>query len=166
MARPSFNAAWNAFMRVNVKVADVGKIIGGKVDVNIKIPEDKGGFANACPIRMSYVLNKTGFPIRRNIARYPAVSGADGMWYIYHVNEMMLYLEDTFGEPDKKVKRSPKYSDFHGMKGIIVVKGSGWNNARGHVALWNGTRCSDTCHLPGDDNGSFTASEAALWVLP
>ncbi|MEA7515189.1 T6SS effector amidase Tae4 family protein, partial [Salmonella enterica subsp. enterica serovar Virginia] len=41
----------------------------------------------------------------------------------------------------------PKQSDFIGKKGIIVVKGHGWSNARGHVTLWNGSICSDQCHL-------------------
>lgn len=43
-------------------VADVGRIIGGNVGQNIS----GGYFENACPIRMSYVLNATGFPISRS----------------------------------------------------------------------------------------------------
>lgn len=62
MNRPSFNAAWLAFRKVNHSVADVGSIIGGNVGQNIT----GGYFQNACPIRMSYVLNATGFPIVRN----------------------------------------------------------------------------------------------------
>ncbi|MDR1227763.1 MAG: type VI secretion system amidase effector protein Tae4 [Azoarcus sp.] len=51
--------------------------------------------------------------------------------------------------------------------GILVVRGSGWRDAGGHVTLWDGTMCSDTCHLAYDpDNGSFSPTEAALWVLP
>jgi hypothetical protein len=79
---------------------------------------------------------------------------------------MMTYLEQTFGKPDKTVK-SPKPSDFAGMKGIIVVKGHGWSDAVGHITLWNGTTCSDTCHLMADpDNGTFTPDSASIWVLP
>lgn len=51
-------------MAVRVPVGEVGKKIGGNVQTNIELPE--GGFRNACPIRMSYVLNKTGFPIPKN----------------------------------------------------------------------------------------------------
>jgi hypothetical protein len=79
---------------------------------------------------------------------------------------MMTYLEHLFGQPDKLVK-SPKQSDFAKMKGIIVVKGHGWANAAGHVTLWNGLICSDTCHLMADpDNGHFVPELAAIWVLP
>ena len=76
-------------------------------------------------------------------------SGADHMWYLYHVNDMMQYLEAVFGEPDKSAK-STSPADFKGMKGIIVIKGCGWGDAAGHVTLWNGTACSATCHLLHD----------------
>lgn len=161
MIRPGFKSAWAAFMAVRVSVSDVGKKIGGHVRMNI----DSGIFQNACPIRMSYVLNATGFPIARN-ARYETVSGGDGMFYIYRVNDMMNYLQATFGNPDKTVHH-PKAIDFSGMKGILVVKGSGWVDARGHVTLWNGEECSDQCHLVNDpDNGAFMPETASLWVLP
>jgi hypothetical protein len=115
---------------------------------------------------MSFVLNKTGFPVHRD-GRYASVSGADGMWYMYRVSDMRSYLEDVFGKPDKVVKGLPSPSDFAGLKGILVVRGSGWRDAGGHVTLWNGTMCSDMCHLAYDpDNGSFSPTEAALWVLP
>lgn len=157
--RPDFSAAWAKFSEVNVPVADVGRKIGGKVEQNIK----SGIFQNACPIRMSYVLNYTGVPIPRT--RYAVVSGADAKWYMFRVNEMMSFLETTFGAADKTAK-APKTSDFTGLKGLIVVKGSGWSNARGHVTLWNGVTCSDTCHLLADpDNGTFTPEVAALWSL-
>ena len=69
MGRPNFQAAWSAFARVNVSVAEVGKLIGGKVEANIA----DGTFANACPIRISYVLNETGSPMHRG--KFAAVSG-------------------------------------------------------------------------------------------
>ena len=162
MERPSFTSAWDAFVSVNLPVKDVGKIIGGNVQKNIELPV--GGFENACPIRMSYVLNTIGCPIQKS-SKYATVSGADHRQYIIRVNDMMNYLEQTFGKPDKTVE-SPGTSDFDGMKGIIVVKGRGWSNARGHVTLWNGTACSDICHLMYDpENGPFTPESASIWVL-
>jgi Type VI secretion system (T6SS), amidase effector protein 4 len=157
--RPSFNGAWNKFAYVNVPVADVGAKIGGRVKANI----DSGVFQNACPIRMSYVLNYNGVPVPA--AGYSVVSGADGKWYIFRVHEMMTFLETTFGKADKTAD-SPRPSDFSGLKGLIVIKGHGWSNARGHVTLWNGTVCSDTCHLLNDpDNGTFVPEVGALWKL-
>lgn len=160
MHRPSFDSAWAAFMAVRVSVAAVGQKIGGNVQKNI----DAKIFQNACPIRMSYVLNMTGFPIRKG-SGYETVSGSDKRLYLFRVNDMMDYLERVFGKPDKTVK-APAVTDFANMKGIIVVKGHGWSNARGHVTLWDGARCSDTCHLMYDpENGQFVPETASLWVL-
>ena len=162
MARPSFNSAWVAFMAVRLPIAEVGKKIGGNVQQNIEL--SAGGFVNACPIRMSYVLNMTGFPIHKS-SQYVMVSGADNYQYIYRVGDMMSYLERMFGKPDKTVK-SPKPTDFTKMKGIIVVKGHGWGNAKGHVTLWDGSKCSDSCHLMHDpDNGAFIPEIASIWIL-
>lgn len=160
--KPSFKRAWAAFMEVNMPVKAVGYKIGGYVQKNTEM--FKGGFENACPIRMSYVFNKTGFPIPKSF-RYMMVSGADHMQYIYRVNDMLRYLEDTLGKPDKIVK-SPKPSDFSGLQGILLVKGNGWGNAHGHVTLWDGTRCSDACHLMNDPlNGRFVPEVASIWIL-
>lgn len=113
---------------------------------------------------MSYVLNVTGFPIASG-NRYETVSGGDKRQYIFRVADMMGYMERRFGKPDRTVK-NPKPSDFADMKGIIVVKGHGWSNAWGHVTLWDGTKCSDTCHLLNDpDNGPFVPETASIWVL-
>jgi hypothetical protein len=163
MQRPIFQTAWSTFMAVRRPVKDVGRIIGGKVQENIDLPV--GGFENACPIRMSYILNKTGFPIPKS-GRYAMVSGGDRMQYIYRVRDMMQYLEDAFGAADTEVS-SPRPDSFKGKQGIVVIKGSGWGNATGHVTLWDGTLCADSCHLLGDpDNGSFVPESGALWELP
>ncbi|CAN7213450.1 type VI secretion system amidase effector protein Tae4 [Acidovorax sp. LjRoot117] len=131
---------------------------------NTELDPKLGGFQNACAIRMSYVLNMTGFPIPKGQS-YKSVSGADGQQYLYRVSEMMAYLEKTFGRPDKSV-RAPKTTDFHGLKGIIVVKGQGWANAVGHITLWDGVKCSDSCHLMADpDNGPFVPDIGLLWIL-
>lgn len=161
MGRPSFNEAWSAFGKVNFPVADVGRIIGGNVGQNIS----GGYFENACPIRMSYVLNATGFPISRS-SPYATVSGSDKKFYIYRVNDMIEHLTQIMGKPDLVIN-NPTPGDFTGKKGIIVVKGHGWSNARGHVTLWNGSICSDQCHLLNDpDNGTFVPEVGILWILP
>jgi hypothetical protein len=159
--RPKFTTAWNAFNEIKIPVAMVAEKLGGKVKQNV----DAEIFVNTCPIRMSYVLNKAGFPIRSGVG-YSVVSGADRSLYLFRVNEMMEYLKRTFGKPDKTI-RSPQPADFEGSQGIIVIKGHGWRNARGHVTLWNGAKCSDSCHLLNDpDNGSFVPETGSIWYLP
>ncbi|GJL46419.1 hypothetical protein TUM17580_24780 [Citrobacter farmeri] len=160
MNRPLFKEAWLSFSKVNRSVKEVGNIIGGRVGQNIA----GGFFENACPIRMSYVLNSTGFPITQK-SQYSTVSGADRHLYIYRVNEMMNYLTHSLGKPDVVIP-SPKPRDFAGKKGILVVIGHGWSNARGHITLWDGSVCSDSCHLLNDpDNGPFIPEVGALWIL-
>jgi hypothetical protein len=160
--RPLQATAWKRFQEINLPVAVVGEKIGGKVGLNIA----NGIFANACPIRISYMLNYSGFRIARPIAGYSAVSGADRKWYLFRVREMMDYLAATFGEADVTIS-DPAPVDLLGMQGIMVVRGSGWSDASGHVTLWDGTVCPDHCHLLGDPaNGSFTPEIAKLWLLP
>lgn len=158
--RPSFGAAWNKFLEIRVDVSDVGNKIGGKVQDNIS----SGIFQNACPIRMSYVLNYTGIsiPLRD---KYKVVSGGDKKYYIYRVNDMVDFLKSRFGKPDIIVQ-NPQPDSFYGKQGIIVFEGVGWSNAVGHVTLWNGNVCSDDCHFIGSpDNGTFVPSKASLWIL-
>jgi hypothetical protein len=157
--RPSFADSWTRFNEVNLPVAEVGRKLGGKVGQNIQTRI----FENACPIRISYVLNHVGVPIPSK--GYPVVSGEDGLWYLFRVNDAMTFLERTFGKPDRTTT-APYPADFAGRKGLLIVRGSGWSNARGHVTLWNGSVCSDSCHLGGDpDNGNFVPETAALWIL-
>jgi hypothetical protein len=162
MYRPSFINAWSRFSEVNLPIAKVGTKIGGKVGQNIA----SGVFQNACPIRISYVLNYCSIRIPKPKSGYAVVGGADGRWYMYRVREMMAFLEKTFGKADRSVK-TPHPAEFDGIKGIIAVKGHGWSDAVGHVTLWNGTVCSDCCHLFADpENGSFIPEVASIWKLP
>jgi hypothetical protein len=163
--RPSFNSAWAAFKRINVSVPDVGKKLGGRVEWNINIPDETKRFENAYPIRMSYVLNYTGFPIARSHL-YHMVSGADHKWYIHRIPDMEKYLEVHLSKPDKIVTEHPKTTDFSGMRGILLVRGAtNWRNAQGHATLWDGTECADDCHLADEDNRKFVPGKTSLWIL-
>lgn len=161
--RPLFQRCWRAYVDVNVSVVEVGKVSGGKVEININMP--RGGFRNACPIRLSYALNEAGVKIPGPSKGYKVSSGKNGRWYIYRVDDMVRYLRSTWGSPDIEAIGAKK-SDFASEKGVIAITGSGWSDASGHVTLWNGVRCQDDCHLAGDpENGSFTPSKAFLWKL-
>ena len=159
--RPLHAVAWARFEEIHLSVADVGEKIGGKVGHNIA----EGIFENACPIRMSYVLNYSGFPVPKPTTGYSAVSGNDRKWYLFRVREMMDYLVATFGDPDEVVQR-PRLQDLAGQQGIMVVRGTGWSDATGHVTLWNGLTSPDPCPLLHDPaNGTLTPDTASLWRL-
>ena len=156
--RPLFQIMWQHFIVIydDGSVSSVGKKIGGKVQENIElgVKDPKAGFTNACGIRMSYSLNNSGVNIPRGI--WKTVSGGDKRQYIYRVADLIKFLTQTFGKPDKTVK-NPTPSDFAGMKGILLF-GVQWSDATGHATLWNGDSCSDHCHFP-------VAVEASIWLL-
>lgn len=135
--RPSFTQMWKHFSDINHSVPQVGKIIGGKVGTNI----NSNIFRNACALRMSYALNRSGIKIPHNESRWKTSSGADKNWYIYRVEDMVTFLNDRFGSADIT-------SNFTGEKGIILFNVSGWSDATGHVTLWDGMTCSDQCYFP------------------
>ncbi|HDR2453010.1 TPA: type VI secretion system amidase effector protein Tae4 [Enterobacter ludwigii] len=158
--RPAFGAAWNRFKEVNVNVGQVGKLLGGKVQHNI----DAGIFKNACPIRMSYVLNYCGIPIPSN-SKYATVTGNDKKRYMFRVKDMIAFLPTVLGHADMSVASSTP-AQFSGKQGIIIFTGHGWRDATGHVTLWNGNICSDDCHFLGSPgNGSFIPTNATFWSL-
>ncbi|MCC2596367.1 type VI secretion system amidase effector protein Tae4 [Pusillimonas sp. MFBS29] len=149
--RPTFNQAWAAFSRVNGSVPHVGRIIGGKVQTNI----DGGIFTNACAIRMSYVLNQTSLPVPASAGAVS--SGANGAKYLFRASDLAPHLQNLFGKPDLVVQ-NPTPTSFAGKKGIIVFDVDVWNDASGHVTLWNGTMCADSCYFP-------VSTRAKLWEL-
>lgn len=158
LPRPLFQTMWHHFIVIygDGSVPSVGKKIGGKVQENIElgVKDPKIGFTNACAIRMSYSLNNSGISIPKGV--WKTVSGSDKKQYIYRVSDLIKYLSQTFGKPDKSV-RNPKPSDFARLKGILVF-GVHWSDATGHATLWNGSVCSDHCYFP-------VAAEASIWLL-
>ncbi|WP_186301642.1 type VI secretion system amidase effector protein Tae4 [Denitromonas halophila] len=157
-SRPTFSAMWANFSTIygDGKVTTVGAKIGGKVaeNIDIGVKDPNLGFTNACALRMSYSLNYSGTSITRGT--WKTVSGADKKWYIYRVRDLIQFLTETLGRPDKVV-RNPKLNDFNGEKGILVFDVN-WSDATGHATLWNGSTCSDHCYFP-------VAAEASIWYL-
>ena len=85
----------------------VGKLIGGKVEENIKA----GFFTNACAIRLSYAFNYSGMPI----SRYDGAtsSGKDKKWYLYRVTDMLSFIKQKIGgTPIKGKKLEDFYTSF------------------------------------------------------
>jgi hypothetical protein len=158
--RPKLNDARRAFKEVygdvGKTVSGVGTKIGGKVNYNINVvPEGQGRFENACAIRLSYVLNKTGYKVPYISGQ--TVSGKSGEWYIYKVNTMISYLTKTFGEPDQTFK-TPTALLLFKHKGILVFEVDGWSDATGHETIWDGVDCSDKCYFP-------LSKKAYIWTL-
>lgn len=154
--RPKLFQALNSFKEVNKTTAEVGTLIGGKVDYNINtLTPVQGRFENACAIRMSYVINKTGTKIPHISGQ--TVSGKNGNWYIFKVKTLIQYLNKIYGKPDHVIE-NPTTSKITKFKGILVFEVDQWSDASGHATIWDGTNCSDKCY--------FTQSKRAyLWTL-
>ncbi|HDY98286.1 MAG TPA: hypothetical protein ENH72_07320 [Pseudomonas sabulinigri] len=67
---------------------------------------------------------------------------ADGLPYILRVNDVIAFVRHNWGEPDQTFAPS-EHSQLNGLKGLIVIDVQGWNDASGHVTLWNGTATGD-----------------------
>ncbi len=156
--RPKFLTMWSNFKSVYAdgKVTSVGNKIGGKVKQNIDlgVQDPRLGFTNACALRMSYSLNYSGISIPRG--SWNTVSGGDNKWYIFRVKDIVSFLNNSFGKPDKTIK-TPKPKDFSALKGILIFNVN-WSDATGHATLWDGSTCSDHCYFP-------EAKEASIWIL-
>jgi hypothetical protein len=107
----------------------IKRMIGGRVDLP--------WITNTCTIRMSYAFNRAGSPIPRKHPSLTTVRGGDGLWYAIRVREFKRYLEREFGAPGVT---GTMRSEFAGHQGILVFDVEGWNDATGHLDVWNGTR--------------------------
>lgn len=153
MGRPYFSIASAQFLKVygDGTLDHVAKTIGGKVRQNI----DSGIFENACAIRLSYILNYSGYRIPAS-SLWPTVSGEDSYRYIFRVRDLLAFLAKQFGAPEQFSPSSSR--ELSRLKGILMFDVEGWNNATGHVTLWNGTTCLDRCYFP-------VAKAVRLWSL-
>lgn len=100
---------------------------------------------NSCTIRLSYTLNRNGFPIPQNFPGLATVRGGDGYRYAFRVAETRKWLSFAIGAPDYEVKKKagkPYDKDqLQTMQGIIGFDIS-FSDATGHLDLWDGTQFS------------------------
>ncbi len=143
-------------------------MLGGAAARNINSP-GFGPEGNTCASRLSIAFNLSGAPIRASIAAgvgAATLTAADGSHIIFRVAEFRKYLLRTLGRPTID-NTSPYDSAFRGKRGIIAFTVN-WNNATGHIALWNGL----TYREPEHDNYATYAeppnirtSRAEFWAL-
>lgn len=130
MATISYSTLSSNFARVkSLAPSKVGKMIGGKVEANIKA----NIFKNACAIRMSYAFNYSGMPISRYDGSVS--SGKDKKWYLFRVADMKNFVKKHIGGTPIKGHAA---KDFRGKKGVIIFSDCEWDDASGHVDLFDG----------------------------
>ena len=142
---PAFATMRNAFPAGDLD--EVKKKIGGKVSYD--------WIKNTCAIRISRVLNYSGFPIP--FEKDQTISGADKMWYYYRISKLRPFIESTFGKPDLTFTKPYDMTELSKYKGIMLFDVDIWRDATGHYTLWDGRECADKCH--------FSKSKAVyLWL--
>lgn len=171
MAKPKFEDLWKNFPD-HIKyprMHDLYMMLGGQAQNNLNRP----GFppdGNTCASRMSIALALSGHKIDEARARNinATTLGTDkGYRIIFRVSELRTYLLTAFGKPTDDNK-SPYDDLFHGRKGIVAFGVSGWDDATGHIALYNGTSYREPDH---DDYSQFVKIPAKtykgeFWEMP
>lgn len=175
---PSFNALWKAAHEVypvgQGKDDDYilnldANVIGGKVAFNLwKNPKTgKRIYENACAIRMSRILQKNGYRIPK-AGFGKTSSGADGLWYLVLVADMIKYIETIWKNiPSIKLHNLRDDREIRGKTGLLIFTVD-FGDASGHVTLWNKTTCYDKCYFQNNldrNHPGNTVSEIRFWEL-
>ena len=150
MSKPSFQMMWEAFPDHDKypTLRALHTFIGGTLTKNIDAP-GFGEQGNTCAVRMSRALNYGNFPVSPKLVNalgIATMTGADGKLYIFRVRDLKAYLKNALGVAPSKVTKDFNKA-FLKMQGIVAFEVSGWSDASGHVALWNGTNFRE----PHDD---------------
>lgn len=140
-----FNQWWSNYPAGEAE--EVKKQIGGKVNA--------GWIDNTCAIRISRVLNYSGFEIP--YTQGETISGADGKWYFYRIRNLRPYLESKLGAPNYTFSPPYDMTEISKLKGFIHFDVKVWRDATGHFDLWNGNTCAHACYFD-------KASSISIWT--
>lgn len=146
--KPSLQRLWDAFPDHTryPTLKDLYTMLGGAAAKNVNAP-GFGPNGNTCASRLSVAFNNGGAPINlanATAARAQTITVADGSRIIFRVSEFRSYLIRTLGKPEIDNTR-PFDNAFLGRKGIIAFSVN-WQDASGHIALWNGTIYREPAH--------------------
>ncbi|WP_196588162.1 type VI secretion system amidase effector protein Tae4 [Aliivibrio fischeri] len=167
--RPRWSDIQNSYKDIGILNAYLSykKVGGYAYQLHVENPND---YANACALRMSWAFNHGGYKIPsgtifsgRNIYR---VKGKDERPYILRVEDMIFFIENKWGEPEiDNIKFLDISRKLLGRKGIIIYTISGWDDASGHVTLWNGNGVEDESNYHNDDYYESKISNIQFWEL-
>jgi hypothetical protein len=122
---------------------------------------------NTCAIRLSRAFNYSGFPIPSHFHGLNVVSGADGKWYSYRMQELRKWIAFTLGPPSEVRTKSDGKTidrkDFANRHGVIAFD-IHFSDARGHIDLWDGTDFFESRYAVGDYFAR--ATKIVLWDAP
>lgn len=162
--RPSWDNMSEAYEKINsLSIPKRYELVGGTPLALYKA--NPLGYENTCAMQISYIFNQNGIFLEQYISRDETkqpigikddsiLRGSDGHNYVIRVKTMVkvLMLKDFFGNADEPY--NPKFMqikqeniDFYNNEfskfdksGVVAMIINGWNNANGHITLWNGKK--------------------------
>lgn len=144
-----FSKLWRNYP-VNSSAPEAYELVGGQAwALHLERPES---YTNACALRFSRSLNYSGYVINNQHSGFYTVKGEDNLNYLLRVKETIKYVKENFGAPtstfnSSDISMSEVQSQLMGKTGIIIFEVTGWSDATGHVTLWNGSTCGDSCYF-------------------
>ena len=164
-SRPSFadmdaNYPKDASGTNDMKGDDVYSMVGG--DVHAMYQTNPIKYRNACALRISVSLNKSGVVIPDVSGTY---KGADGKNYFLGASTLREWMTSYFGAPDITAKKDFE-SSISGKQGIYIMEPNfpARFGASGHATLYNGTDCiGGHCYFNAGGGGTYRVN---LWTLP
>jgi len=151
---------------------DVYTQAGGDI-LNMALAEP-AKYANACALRVSIALNKSGITIPSKLNR--TYKGKDGKYYFLSAAKLYKFCLDTFGKPTVIIKPTSTNGNvdyinyLKGKKGIYIMRAANPSefDAEGHATLFDGNDAIR--HSNGSDAKHFDAGGGIwriyLWELP
>ena len=105
-------------------------------------------------------------PIKKTTKGYK-VTGEDNELYLLRVREMINFVENNLGKADVLIQ--PKNNEdvslqIQNKKGIVIFKVTGWGDATGHVTLWDGNDCGDSCYFIHTQS-TVRTTDVLFWEL-
>lgn len=160
MTKPSFGKLWENYPTENQEALF-------KTVLGAGWPEliGKPAYDNTCAVRMSVTLNRSGLLINAT------AGAADGGHRDKHDNHILVrvdamrdFLQSIWGKPDWGMSHKPGSSTdtsfLPKLKGVLLYRAE-FQNARGHVDLWDGARFRGSNQF-NDVNHAY---EYMLWFL-
>lgn len=151
--RPNLQVMWENYLYERPE--RVWAEVGGTVEYNGCLPEDQGGWRNACTVRLSHMLNKAGHKIPA--IKGQTVSGESGDQYFFRLDDALAYIRKRFGAPDITIDMPGQLFDLPQHPGLFIIKYPG-SNFTGHVTILNGAGTVDGVDIVG--------YEIYFWNLP
>src|SRR5215813_8904036 len=128
---------------------------------------DNAAYANTCTIRLSVMLNRSGYPVPGSFGQMDGgLTDKDGNNIIARVSTGEALVKSLFGESYWGMNRNPgspiDLSDVPAETGILIYRVPPGADAGGHIDLWNKDDCRLDCH----SNFAVSSYEIALWKVP